>query len=215
MFGINCAPEIFQKIMERILCGCEGCLNYIDDIIIYGATKEEHDRRVDAVLKKLKERNVTLNEEKCLFGVQKLQFLGHTLSAEGITPDSEKLDTIRQFKEPKTAEETRSFLGLVTYIGKFIPNLATLTEPLRSLTKKNNVFKWELPQQRAFDKIKELMTSDLGLGYFDINDDIQLIADASPVGLGAVLVQINENGPRAISYASKSLSDVEKRYAQT
>lgn len=145
MFGINCAPELFQKIMERILCGCDGCLNFIDDIFIYGTTKEEHDRRVEAVLKRLKETNVTLNEEKCIFGAQTLQFRGDTLSADDIAPDNEKLDTIRPFREPETAEESRSFLGLVTYIGKFIPNLTTLTEPMQNLTRKGNIFEWEGP----------------------------------------------------------------------
>lgn len=215
MFGINCAPELFQKIMERILSGCDGCLNYIDDIIIYGATKEEHQFRLTAVLQRLEEYNVLLNKEKCIYGVQSLQFLGHNLSDKGITPDKEKLNTIRQFRSPETAEEVRSFLGLVNYVGKFLPNLSTITEPLRTLIKKENIFKWSAKEQKAFEEIKMLITSDLCLGYFDINDEIKLIADASPVGLGAVLVQVNNNGPRVISYASKSLSQVEKRYAQT
>ncbi|KAJ6648539.1 Retrovirus-related Pol polyprotein [Pseudolycoriella hygida] len=176
MFGIACAPEKFQKIMEVILAGCEGCLNYMDDIIIYGKTRTELDDRVSKVLQRLKEYNVKLNESKCIFGVTELNFLGHRLSADGIKPNWDKVEAIRNFRRPFNVEETRSFLGLVNFVGKFIPDLATLTEPLRRITKKGEQF---------------------------------------DVGLGAVLIQLNDKGPRVISYASKSLSDTEKRYCQT
>lgn len=99
--------------MERILCGCMGSLNFIDDIIIYGANKEEHDIRLGKVMQTLKENNVTLNLDKCKFGVSKLSFLGHNLSAEGISPDEDRILAIKQFREPQNAEEVRSFLGLV------------------------------------------------------------------------------------------------------
>lgn len=124
MFGISCAPEIFQKILERILSGCEGCLNYIDDIIIYGADKTEHDERLKKVLQRLKENNVTLNKNKCLYGVEQLEFLGHNLSPKGITPTTDKIADIKNFRAPRTPEEVRSFLGLVNYVGKFQANLA-------------------------------------------------------------------------------------------
>lgn len=214
MFGINCAPELFQKIMEQILSGCDGCVNFIDDIVVFGSDKQEHDIRLKTVRDKLKEMNVMLNDIKCVYGVRELKFLGHILSADGIKPDIDKLESIRNFREPRTAEEIRSFLGLVNYVGKFIPNLATLTEPLRQLTKQQQRFIWGHEQQTSFDTIKRHMLNPTTLGYFDIDDRIQVIADASPVGLGAILIQINSHGPRIISYASRSLSDVEKRYAQ-
>lgn len=86
MFGICCAPEIFQKLLEQILCGCDGCVNYIDDILIFGNNKSQLDKRTQAVLHRLKESNITLNNDKCMYGEEKIQFLGHTLSAEGIRP---------------------------------------------------------------------------------------------------------------------------------
>lgn len=201
--------------MEQILAGCEGCLNYMDDIIIYGDTKEQLNERVTKVLRVLKEYNVMLNDDKCIFGVTELEFLGHKLSAAGITPTNSKIEAIKNFRTPSCMEEVRSFLGLVNFVGKFIPNLATITEPLRLLTKKNAPFQWTSNQQSAFDELKKYLTSDCVLGYYSVNDRTQLYADASPVGLGAVLVQINENGPRIIAYASKSLSETEKRYCQT
>lgn len=215
MFGITCAPENFQKILEQLLSNCNGCFNYIDDIIVYGSSRKEHDERLKKVMDTLKENHLELNHEKCIFGVSEIMFLGHKLTSKGIYPDKDKLAAIKNFREPKTIEETRSFLGLVNYVAKFLPDLATTTEPLRKLTRKSEKFEWKSSQEMAFQNIKNLMSKSTLLGYFNIRDKTQVIADASPVGLGAVLIQINESGPRIISFASKSLSSVEKRYAQT
>lgn len=216
MFGIACAPEIFQKVLEQILAGCEGCLNYMDDIIVYADTMEHLNERVQKVMQRLKEYNVQLNQEKCIFGAKELVFLGHKLSAEGIKPTHDKVESIRNFRQPANAEEVRSFLGLVNFVGQFIPNLATITEPLRNLTRKDTHFTWDSGQKAAFAELKEQLSSDIVLGYYNVHDRTQVYADASPVGLGAVLIQFNKDGiPRVISYASKSLSDTEKRYCQT
>lgn len=215
MFGISCAPEMFQKIMEQILAGCEGCVNFADDIFIYGKNKEEHDKRLDKVLAALKDKDIELKEEKCVFGVSKIKFLGHELSEHGISPSLEKVKAVKMFREPKTQEEVRSFLGLVNYIGRFIPDLATLTFDLRHLTKKEEPFVWGNKQKEAFAKLKNVISDDAILGYYDVRRKTMIFADASPVGLGAVLVQEGLEGPCIISYASKSLSDVEKRYCQT
>lgn len=215
MFGIVCAPEIFQQIMEMILSGCDNCLNYIDDIIIYGEDDEQLKAHVAKVLDRLKEYNVSLNVDKCIFHAKQVEFLGHNLSADGITPTTSKVESIKTFRQPKSADEVRSFLGLVNYVGKFIPNLATVTEPLRRLAKKETPFEWNAEQQEAFTKLKNSLCSQLTLGFYNVKDKTQLYADASPVGLGAVLIQFSAGQPRIISYASKSLSETEMRYCQT
>lgn len=125
------------------------------------------------------------------------------------------MTAIRAFREPNTAKEVRSFLGLVNYIRKFLPDLATCTDPLRQLTRKGITIEWGPERTLAFKKPREMMSNELKLGYYDVRDETQVIADASPFGLGAILIQSNKHGPRIISYASKSLPDVEKRYAQT
>lgn len=102
-------------------------------------------------------------------------------------------------------EEVRSFLGLVNYVGKFVPNLATVSNPLRQLTKKGAHFEWNSEHQNAFDQLKQNLTNHSVLGYYNVNDRTQVIADASPVGLGCVLVQFKDNDPRIISYANRSL----------
>lgn len=195
--------------------GCAGCLNFIDDVIIFGSSKEEHDERLRKLKKRLEDFNVTLNQDKCVFGVRKIDFLGHELSSDGIKPKQDKVQAIKQFRPPQTAEETRSFLGLVNYVGKFIPNLATITEPLRRLTRKEVQFSWGKEQEQAFQSLKEQMTKETSLGYYNVNDRTQIVADASPVGLGAVLLQFKGSDPRVISYASRSLTKTEQKYAQT
>lgn len=215
MFGITCAPEIFQKLMEQILSGCQGVLIYIDDVVVHAPTKECHDERLRKVLDRLRELNVTLNKEKCKFGVTEVVFNGHRLSAVGIKPIYDHIKAVRDFREPTNSEETRSFLGLVNYVGKFIPNLATTSEPLRRLTKKDARFEWGTEQRKAFEKLKEHLTNHSTLGYYNVNDRTQVIADASPVGLGGVLIQFKGDDARIISYANRSLTAPERNYAQT
>ncbi|XP_036340795.1 uncharacterized protein K02A2.6-like [Rhagoletis pomonella] len=216
MFGINSAPEIFQRVIGKLLCSCKNAFNYIDDIIIFGKTEEEHDEAVKRVVDVFRDNNSMLNEKKCIWKAQKLKFLGHLLSEEGIAPDPDKIETIRDFRPPQSKEEVRSFLGLVTYVGKFLPDLADTTEPLRKLLKLNQKFVWDKSQQESFDKLKEGLSNVPNLAYFNAKKRTRLIADASPVALGAVLVQFDDqNEPHIISFASKSLSDTEKKYSQT
>lgn len=215
MFGISCAPEMFQKLMEQILSGCDGVLVYIDDIVVHAPNRESHDRRLRKVMNRLREFNVLLNKEKCVFGVSQIRFIGHNFTASGITPIHDHLSAVREFRSPTNNEEVRSYLGLVNYVGKFIPNLATVSEPLRQLTKKGASFEWGQKQQHAFDLLKSSLMNHSTLGYYDVNDRTQVVADASPVGLGAVLIQFKSGEPRIISFANRSLTAPERNYAQT
>lgn len=216
MFGISCAPEIFQKTMENILVGLKGIIVYLDDVVVSGATEKEHDERLKALRDRLNEYGILLNHDKCVYKVRELEFLGHILNREGIRPTEHRMAAIKGFREPMNISELRSFLGLITYVGRFIPHLAAKTEPLRQLLRAGVVFRWEETHRRAFGLIKEAI-GDIGyLGFFNKNDKTKLIADASPNGLGAVLLQENAEGEtRIIAYASKALTDLEKKYFQT
>ncbi|XP_055540746.1 uncharacterized protein K02A2.6-like [Wyeomyia smithii] len=121
MFGISCAPEIFQKTMETILAGLEGIIVYLDDVVVYGSTKEEHDKRLQGLQNRLKEYGVLLNHQKFVYGVPELEFLGHVLNENGVKTTEDRLASIKGFREPRNAPELRSFLGLVTYIGRSFP----------------------------------------------------------------------------------------------
>ncbi|XP_039443104.1 uncharacterized protein K02A2.6-like [Culex pipiens pallens] len=215
-FGINAAPEMFQRIMCGMLAGIEGVIVYIDDIVVFGVTKEEHDGRLEEVMAVLRENNATLNKQKCLIGVRQLDILGYNVSAAGISPSEEKIASIRNFREPESKEEVRSFLGLVNFVGQFIPHLSTRSEPLRQFVRGDtDVFGDS--QRKAFDDLRnELSSTVRRLGFFDPKDDIELYVDASPVGLGAVLTQRNQdNTPRIVSFASKGLTKAERVYPQT
>ncbi|XP_062699139.1 uncharacterized protein K02A2.6-like isoform X2 [Aedes albopictus] len=219
MFGISCAPEMFQKVLEQILSGCKNVVSFIDDCLIFGETLEEHDQALAKVLQTLREKNVLLNHDKCVFRVQEIDFLGHHLSGNGIRPTDDKLAALKSFRAPQTAEELRSFLGLVTYVGRFLPDLATVCDPLRLLTHTGVPFTWGNEHEAAFRRLQSMISDISTLHYFDNSLRTRVIADASPVGLGAVLVQFgndrDDSRPRVISYASKSLSPTERRYCQT
>lgn len=215
-FGVNCAPEMFQKIVEQILVGCKNVLIFIDDIVVYGKTETEHDECLRNVLTALKKRNVLLNHSKCELKKPEITFLGHKLSKDGVRPTEDKVEAIRKCREPRTKEELRSFLGLVTFLSRFLPNLTTTTAPLRELIKKDSHFDWTNKHQEAFTTLKRQVSETSALGYFDLKDRTRVVTDASGVGLGAVLIQFDKGGsPRVIYYASKSLSVCEKRFSST
>ncbi|XP_062702035.1 uncharacterized protein K02A2.6-like isoform X1 [Aedes albopictus] len=218
MFGISCAPEMFQKVLEQILAECENTINYIDDIIIFGKTDEEHDQALQRVLTTLKERGILLNHAKCIFKAKELDFLGHVISEDGIRPTAGKIEALEKFRAPTTAEETRSFLGLVTYVGRFLPDLATATAPLRELIQSGKHFVWQERHQKAFEQLKLMITNIQTLHFFDNSLRTRVVTDASPVALGAVLLQFesgSDDDPHVICYVSKSLTPTEKRYCQT
>ena len=169
------------------------------------------------MFQRLRERNLTLNKKKCQFNKSNLIFYGNKFSAEGISPDPEKVTAIHNAESPKSASEVRSLLGMVTYFSRFIPDLATITDPLRQLTKDGTPWEWTEIHDNALKSIKERLTSDTVKDYFDPNKEIEVVVDASPVGLGAMLTQCGKHGvtpPRVVSYASRSLTDVEQRYSQ-
>ena len=216
MFGISSAPELYQHTIQQALEGCEGAYNIHDDIIIHGRTVEEHDVRLRKTFERIQEKGLTLNRDKCAFNMSKLTFMGYLLSNQGIGPTESPVDAVAGAREPQNAGEVRSFLGLVNFSARFIPNLASIAEPLHKLTRKETPFELGTEQQRAFDALKSSLANAETLAYFDSNaEETKLITDASPVGLEAVLTQVQGGCERVVAYASRSLTDVERRYSQT
>ena len=216
MFGISSAPDLYQYTIQQALAGCEGAYNIHDDIIVHGLTVEEHDSRLRKALECICEIGLTLNREKCVSGMSQLTFMGYLLSSKGIGPTESRVEAVLRAKEPGNAGEVRSFLGLVNFSARFIPNLASITEPLLELTRKNVAFVWGSEQQAAFDTLKSSLGNAETLASFDRNaEETKLVTDASPVGLGAVLTQVQQGQERVVAYASRSLPDVERRYSQT
>ena len=213
MFGVSCAPEMYQRVIQQVLEGCDGVRNIHDDIIVHGQTTEGHDKQLAEAMEGIQSRGLTLNKEKCKFHMSELEVVGHLLSARGIGPSQAKVVT--EARQPESAAEVRSFLGLVNFCARFIPDLATVSEPLRRLTRKDVHFSWGKEQEVAFSELKKRLAKTETLSYFDSAAKTRVITDASPVGLGAILVQEQNGEERVICYASRSLTDVEKRYSQT
>ena len=165
----------------------EGCRNISDDIIIYAKTQEEHDQILRKVLQRLRDKNVSLNGDKRIFSGDSISFMGHTLTSEGLKPQDSKIQAVLQTERPSNVKELKSFLGLVSYCSKFVPQFATISEPLHKLTRKNETFCWEKDQQNVFQTLKNAMTSAEVMAYYDPNAEARIICDASPVGLGSIL----------------------------
>ena len=215
-FGINSASEIFQNAVCEQIKDIPGALNISDDIIIYGKNQEAHNQALDAVLRKFTNAGLTIKPEKCELNKKSITFFGFVFSSRGISPDREKVKAIHDASLPKTAKEVRSFLGMANYCAKFIPNFSSITKLLRDLTKKDISFRWGEQHIKALNKIKDLLTSNTIMAYFDINKSTELTTDASPWGLSAILSQCSQQDDRRIvAYASRSLSPVEQRYSQT
>lgn len=209
-FGLRNAPEIFHRIFSEIFSDIPGVKIYIDDIIVYAKSVEEHNKILKQVFARANEFGVRFNKEKCKFLLKEIKYVGHILSEHGISPDPDKVSAIKNIQEPKNLKELQRFLGTVNYLGKFIPNLAELTYNLRSLNKKNVLFTWTDIHKKEFDNLKNLLTSETVLAYFDQNADLVLSVDSSKHGLGAVILQ---NG-RPIAYASKALTPTQQDYSQ-
>lgn len=215
-FGITSAPEYFQKQMARILEGQEGVANMIDDILVFGRDKKEHDVRLEQVLSRLSKAGITLNQDKCCFGVSEVPFLGVVVSADGIRPDPDKLEAIKTLEAPKDIAELRRLLGMVNHLARFLPNISEITAPLRALLSKRTAWAWHHEQETAFSKIKQLLVSDRCMAKYHPSYATTISADASSFGLGAVLLQTQPSGERRpVAFASRSMTATEQRYSQT
>ena len=215
LFGVCSASERYQHEIASVLAGIEGAENISDDIVVHGPDTETHDKRLHQTIQRLQECGLTLNAEKCLFNMDRLVFMGMLLSEKGIGPTEDRVKAVLEAKEPENATDVRSFLGLANYSSSFIPHFATLSEPLRRLTRKETPFEFGPEQRKSFESLKQKMAEACTLAYFDKTAPTKVITDASPVGLGAVLVQEQGGAWTPVCYASRSLTVCEQRYSQT
>ena len=209
-FGISSAPEVFQRIMSQIFDGNEGIEVIVDDLLIWGETREQHDERLKQALERAREAGVKLNKDKCEIGLQQVTYIGHTLSSNGLKPDVNKVEAIKTMDTPTDKAAVQRFLGMATYLSKFIPNFSQLAAPLRMLLEKNTAWHWDVQQQNSFERLKQTITNAPVLKYYDVNKHVTIQVDASPDGLGAVLLQ----DERPVAYASRSLTQTQRNYAQ-
>lgn len=188
---------------------------YLDDIIIFATSLQEHMCRLRQVFERLREAQLKVQLDKSEFLKQELMYLGHVITPHGIRPNPDKIRAIKQFPIPKTPREIKSFLGLVGYYRKFVPNMAKLTKPMTSLLKKNAKFEHTPDFIEAFEKCKELLINPPILQYPDFDQPFILTTDASNIALGAVLSQNHNGQDLPIAYASRTLNETETKYSVT
>lgn len=213
-YGISSASEVFHREVRRIYENIEGVNTSMDDMIIWGRTRQEHDERLKNVLEVTRKANLKLNKKKCIFGVTSIKFMGDILSSEGLKADPDKVKAIKGLAAPSTKTELQSFLGMVNYLGRFVPDLTKRTVLMRELTKNKIEWHWSREHTLEFENLKQLISSTPVLKFFDPSLPIKVSADASSYGLGAVLLQKHENEYHPVAYASRAMTETEKKYAQ-
>ena len=217
-FGLVNAPPTFQRLLNKVLDGYlyDFAVVYVDDILIFSKTVEEHFIHLKKILDRLKNANLTVKLKKCKFFEPNIEFLGHQVGRDGLKPNERNIEKIKNLKPPTNVSETRMVMGLANYYRYFIRNYSTIAKPINQLLKKETEFIWGEKQQKAFETIKERLTNSPVLAHPNFDKEFHLFTDASGVGIGAVLSQINENNKEVvISYWSKTLKDAEQRYPNT
>ena len=213
-FGIASAPSIFQRIMENLLLGIPRVCVYLDDILVTGLTEEEHLTNLAQVLSRLGSAGMRLKRGKCAFMLDGVSYLGHVISSEGLRMEDSKVKAIIDAPDPKDLSELRSFLGLVNYYSKFLPNLATTLSPLYRLLRQSSAWYWGPKQKKAFLRVKKLLQSNRVLTHFNDQLPLLLECDASPYGLGTVLShQMPDGTERPVCFASRTLTQAEQNYS--
>ena len=221
-FGLKNAPAVFQRLMEKVLQqlnpvdGKEFVSVYIDDIIVFSSSFQEHVDHVSRVFKALQNAGLKLKPSKCRLFRKEVEYLGYRLTPDGLLPNAFQTKAVAEFPTPSSLHELRQFIGLASYYRRFIEGFASIAQPLHLLTRKGIKFVWSTACQDAFQLLKEKLVSHPILRYPDFNKDFFLETDTSILGLGAVLNQ--EQSDRmlhTIAYASQAISQSEANYAIT
>ncbi len=209
-FGLSCAPEMFHKRVVETLAGIPGVLVYIDDILIWGATQEEHDERLRLVQERLKQAEFSVNPKKCIFSQTRVKFLGHMIEDGRLSVDPAKVEAIRKLPSPEDRKALKRILGMLSFIRKFVPDYNALIAPFRPLLKERTPFIWSATEEAALDRIRSSEAWIRALALFRPGKKLTLMSDASSYGLGAVLLQ--DGCP--IYFCSRTLTEAEDRWAQ-
>ncbi|CAG4983670.1 unnamed protein product [Parnassius apollo] len=190
-FGLKNAPSTFQKLMNACLSGLQGsrCFVYLDDIVIYSFDLSSHIDNLNAVFKRLRNYNLKLQPEKCEFLRKEVIYLGHIIGEHGVKPNPEKVRAVTEFPVPKSPKDIKSFLGLVSYYRRFIPDFSKYAKSLTSLLKKDVPFEWKNEQQLSFETLKGKLVTAPVLAYPDFTKPFLLTCDASNYAISAILSQ--------------------------
>ena len=216
-FGLCNATSTFQRLMDVVLGNLrwECALVYVDDVNVYSSTFDKHLTDLQRIFDRLNAAGLKLKPAKCSFGMLELLYLGHIISKTGFRPDPAKIQVILAYPNPVHAECVQSFLGLVNHYRKFVHNFAQLALPLYRLLKKGMSFRWTLVEQKAFDQLKQALTTSPVLVYPNFEHPFLLQTDASNDTVGAILSQAKDGHEQVVAYASRTMSKAKKNYTIT
>ena len=209
-FGLSVSPGLFQQTMDYIIQGLTGTRSYQDDLLVFGASKEEHDTRLLKLLRVLNQRNVRINAEKSLIGVRQLNYLGYVIDGQGIHPDKKRILALKKAPRPTTPQQLQSLLGFAQYYAKFVPGFARIARPLFNMLSEKE-FRWTRTTQGALDQLFAALINGEVLQSFQLGVESELVVDASEDAIGAVL----EQRGHPVICISRRLSQAERNYSQT
>jgi hypothetical protein len=201
-----------MDIVLRDLVGNE-CYVFIDDVIVFGKTIEEHASRLEHVLQRHDRANLQLQPSKCVIAKLQVEYLRYIVSRDGIKASPGKTKAVRNYPVPRTNKEIRSFLGLASFYRRLVPKFAQIAKPLTELLRKDTPFLWSERQQSAFNDLKSVLSSDQVLAYPNFKDSFILTTDASKVAVAAILSQVQDGVERPVSYASRQMNKAEQNYS--
>ena len=222
--GLADATDIFETVIRDLLKDLNGVLNIADDVLVFGNTYDSFRNNVISFLDHCVKEDIHLNPDKIQIDCEKVPFFGHTLSKEGVHLDKAKVELIQNWPIPNNVKELQLFLGTVNYLSKFLAFLSDLHAPLQGLLKKDTDFQWTETHTQAFNRLKEHVSLDISLQFFDCSKPLYIEVDASKRGIGSVMLQPDTvvkntstgdipNNLRPIAYASKTLSHTESNYS--
>ena len=221
-FGLMNAPATFQRMMQKVLMGLnppdgpDFVSVYVDDVLVFSDTLGEHLQHLRLVIDKLQGAGLKLKPSKCSFVQDRVEYLGHVITSQGLSPNPARIDAVRLLPVPTNIKKLRQFLGLASYYRRFIPAFAKVAAPLHALTRKSVPFEWTTNCQAAFEQLQQRLVEAQVLAYPDFTKDFVLETDASIVGLGAVLSQTQDDSKNhPVAFASRALSPAERNYAVT
>jgi hypothetical protein len=204
-FGLTNAPCTFQRALNSVMrnINWKRCVIFMDDILIFGKTIEEHNKNLESVLKVLRDSNLKAMPTKCNFLKKEIHFLGHIISPQGVKTDPKKIMAMKAMEEPANAKQLRKFLGMCSYYRRFVKDFSKIAYPLYDLTSPKKDFQWKEEHKNAFKQLKEKMSSPPVLSFPNRNGKFILYTDASKHAIGSVLCQLQENVEKVIAYGSR------------
>ena len=207
------APLAFQKVIATILSGIDGTINYLDNIVVSGASQSIHDTCLQLVLQHLECHRVILNYKKSMFNQPSIEFLGFCVSKNSVQPVWDKVHAIASLSPPQNSSDLASILGMVNYYAKFIQRYGDITEPLHQLLCKNSPWNWSVSCQQAFETLKKWLSEAPMLAHYDPALTTIVTCDSSVTAMGTVLLQVHPDGERPVAFISQTLSAAERKYS--